>query len=64
MNLKDHFVSDIPRRKFLSLSAKSGIAAMATPTLVSQLWSCKSLASEDVISREEVKESKSLRVEE
>ena len=50
MNLKNHFVSDIPRRKFLGLTAKSGIAVMATPALVSQLWSCKSLVSEDAIS--------------
>ena len=49
MNLKDHFVSDIPRREFLDLTAKSGIAVMAAPALVSQVWSCKSLASEDAI---------------
>lgn len=49
MKLKNHFVSDIPRRKFLDLSFKGGIALIATPALVSQLWSCKSPLSESMV---------------
>ncbi len=49
MKLKDHFVSDIPRRKFLNLTLKGGIALMATPALVSQLWSCKSPLPESMV---------------
>jgi len=48
MKLKDHFVSDIPRRKFLDLTFKGGFALMATPSLVSQLWSCKSPVPESL----------------
>jgi len=49
MKLKDHFVSDIPRRKFLDLTFKGGVAVMATPALVSQLWSCKSQLPESMV---------------
>jgi len=49
MKLKDHFVSDIPRRKFLDLTFKGGFALMATPSLVSQLWSCKSPVPESMV---------------
>lgn len=49
MKLKDHFVSDIPRRKFLDLTLKGGVALMATPALVSQLWSCKSPLPESMV---------------
>lgn len=49
MKLKDHFISDIPRRKFLDLTFKGGVALMATPTLVSQLWCCKSPVSESMV---------------
>jgi TldD protein len=33
-------VRDIPRRRFLELSLKGGIAIAAAPTLVTNLWSC------------------------
>lgn len=49
MKLKNHFVSDIPRRKFLNLTLKGGIVLMATPALVSQLWSCKSPLPESMV---------------
>lgn len=49
MKLKNHFVSDIPRRKFLNLTFKGGVALMATPALVSQLWSCKSPVPESMV---------------
>lgn len=49
MKLKNHFVSDIPRRKFLDLTFKGGVALMATPALVSQLWSCKSPLPESMV---------------
>ncbi len=39
--LKRYFVEDIPRRKFLQMSLKGGIALAATPALMSQLLSCK-----------------------
>ncbi len=32
MILKSDFVEDIPRRKFLELSLKGGVALVATPT--------------------------------
>lgn len=41
MQLKTHFVRDIPRRKFLQMSLKGGIAFAATPALMSQLISCR-----------------------
>lgn len=37
----DFFVRDIPRRKFLQMSMKGGIALAATPALMTQLLSCK-----------------------
>jgi TldD protein len=48
MKFRNHFVSNIPRRKFLDLTFKGGITLMATPTLVSQLWSCKSPVTESL----------------
>jgi TldD protein len=45
MDKKDHFIHDIPRRKFLNLSFKGSLAVMATPAILSNLWSCQSLAS-------------------
>ena len=42
MKLKGYFVEDIPRRKFLEMSLKGGIAVAATPSLMMQLLSCKS----------------------
>lgn len=41
MRFKNHFVDDIPRRKFLEMSLKGGVALAATPALMSQLLSCK-----------------------
>jgi TldD protein len=41
MKFKRYFVEDIPRRKFLKVSLKGGIALAATPALLSQLLSCK-----------------------
>lgn len=41
MKFKKYFVEDIPRRKFLQLSLKGGVALAATPSLMSQLLSCK-----------------------
>ncbi len=38
---KNFFVEDIPRRKFLQVSLKGGIALAATPALMTQLLSCK-----------------------
>lgn len=37
----DFFGGDIPRRKFLKMSVKGGIALAATPALMTQLLSCK-----------------------
>ncbi len=37
----DFLVRDIPRRKFLQMSMKGGIALAATPALMTQLLSCK-----------------------
>ena len=42
MKLKGYFIEDIPRRKFLEMSLKGGIAVAATPSLMMQLLSCKS----------------------
>ncbi|MBS3819662.1 TldD/PmbA family protein [bacterium] len=44
MGIKDYFVEDIPRRKFLEMSFKGGIVLAATPALMSQLVSCKGQA--------------------
>src|SRR5512133_2432945 len=40
----NHTVRDIPRRKFLELSLKGGLVVAATPTLISNLWSCSNNA--------------------
>jgi len=42
MKFKTYFVGDIPRRKFLQLSLKGGLAVAAAPSILSQLISCKS----------------------
>jgi TldD protein len=41
MDIKKYVATDIPRRKFLSLSLKGGAALAATPALMSQLLSCR-----------------------
>ena len=41
MRFKGYFIEDIPRRKFLQMSLKGGIALAATPSLMTQLLSCK-----------------------
>jgi len=41
MKFKSYFVKDIPRRKFLKMSLRGGIALAATPSLMMQLLSCK-----------------------
>ena len=41
MKIKEYFVRDIPRRKFLEMSVKGGVAAAATPSLLMSLMSCK-----------------------
>jgi len=41
MDIKKYVVTDIPRRKFLNLSFKGGVALAATPSLIMQLLSCK-----------------------
>lgn len=41
MKLKGYFVEDIPRRKFLEVGLKGGIAIAATPSLLMQLLACK-----------------------
>lgn len=41
MKFKDYFVEEIPRRKFLQWGLKGGIALAATPSLMTQLLSCK-----------------------
>jgi len=38
---KNFFVEDIPRRKFLQMSLKGGVALATTPALMTQLLSCK-----------------------
>ncbi len=45
MKVKKYFVEDIPRRKFLQMSLKGGIAMAATPALLTQLLSCKKTTS-------------------
>jgi len=44
MKLKKVFVEDMPRRKFLELGMKGGVALAATPALISQLFSCRGTA--------------------
>jgi TldD protein len=41
MSIKKNFVEDIPRRKFLQMSLKGGVAMAATPALLTQLLSCR-----------------------
>ena len=41
MDRNRFFVSDIPRRKFLGMSLKGGIAVAAAPSLLTQLLSCR-----------------------
>lgn len=41
MKFKDYFVEEIPRRKFLQWGLKGGIALATTPSLMTQLLSCK-----------------------
>jgi len=41
MKWKKHFVDDIPRRTFLRMSLKGGVALAATSGLMSQLLSCR-----------------------
>jgi TldD protein len=48
MRFKNYFVRDIPRRKFLEVSLKGGIALAATPALLSQLLSCRATKPESV----------------
>jgi len=50
MRLTSDFIGDIPRRKFLQMSMKGGIALAATPALMSQLMSCRGTQdiSEDI----------------
>lgn len=45
MKIKGYFVEDIPRRKFLQISLKGGIAIAATPSLLSQFLSRKAQGS-------------------
>jgi TldD protein len=46
MRLKTHFVREIPRREFLQMSLKGGIALAATPALMGQLISCRGAKDE------------------
>lgn len=41
MSIKNHFVTDIPRRDFLRKTLKGGIALASTPMLLSSLLSCQ-----------------------
>jgi len=41
MKLKSYFNQDIPRRKFLQVALKGGVAVAATPTLMMELLSCQ-----------------------
>jgi len=41
MKFRGHFIEDIPRRKFLQMSLKGGIALAATPALMTELLSYK-----------------------
>ncbi|MFA9452694.1 MAG: TldD/PmbA family protein [Candidatus Aminicenantaceae bacterium] len=41
MDIAKYVVTDIPRRKFLSLSLKGSVALAATPALLTQLISCR-----------------------
>jgi TldD protein len=48
MDSKHYFVTDIPRRKFLGISIKGGIALAATPSLLMQLLSCRGAETQAV----------------
>ena len=39
--MKKYFGEDIPRRKFMQMSLKGGVAMAATPSLMMHLLSCK-----------------------
>ncbi len=39
--MKKYFMEDIPRRKFMQMSLKGGVAMAATPSLMMHLLSCK-----------------------
>jgi len=41
MSMKKYFGEDIPRRKFMQMSLKGGVAIAATPSLMMHLLSCK-----------------------
>jgi len=41
MSMKKYFVEDIPRRKFLEIGLKGGLAVAATPALMMNLLSCR-----------------------
>jgi len=41
MSVKKYFKEDIPRRKFIQMSLKGGVAMAATPSLMMHLLSCK-----------------------
>ncbi len=41
MSIKKYFVEDIPRRKFLELGLKGGVAVAAAPSMMMHLLSCK-----------------------
>ena len=43
MKIKRYFVEDIPRRKFLQMSLKGGVALAATPALLSHYLSGKAV---------------------
>ncbi|UCG27543.1 MAG: hypothetical protein JSV24_11305, partial [Bacteroidales bacterium] len=46
MKIKDRILKEIPRRRFLDLTLKGGITLVSAPAIVSNLWSCQSLATE------------------
>jgi len=48
--MKNYFIEDIPRRKFLEMSLKGGIALAATPTLMMHLLSPKASGADQELS--------------
>ena len=44
MSVKKYFVEDIPRRKFLEMGLKGGVAVAAAPSMMMHLMSCKGSA--------------------
>lgn len=48
MSIKKYFVEDMPRRKFLEVSLKGGVAVAATPSLLTSLLSCRGTAGPEV----------------